>query len=506
MSQSQNNKRIFFNTFALYIRSILLLFISLYTSRITLEMLGVEDFGIYALVAGIVQMFAVFGNTLSAATQRFITYALREGDFENLRIVFRNCVSLHIVLGGIIAILLYMIGLWFLYNKLMVPPERLKAAHIVLQTTVVTFFFSMFSVSYNGLINAHEKMKAFAYISILEGILKLFSALVLKVISFDHLIIYSISILGTSVVLQLTYMTYSKKNFPEARDFRFSINPSLFKRIFAFAGWNLWGEGTMVLRNQGIDILINTFFGVVFNAAKGITNQIHHAVYQFISNFQAAVRPQLTMSVAQHDYRRTSELIFQGSRFSFYLMTIFAIPICISTREILSLWLVEVPPYAVELIRWTMAFLLLDTLSRFSIHAINATGDIRNYQLVVGGMKLLALPITFLFLKLGGSPVTGLVVNVGIEVVCLFLRLYFNKTQIDFAVMPFLLKVVLRCTLVFALSLILPCLAFINITHSFFIIVPLAILSSVCCIVIFGVTRQEYVLVMAKIRKVFAGL
>ncbi len=503
---TQNNKRIFKNTIALYIRSILLLLISLYTSRVTLQMLGVEDFGIYALVAGIVQMFAVFGNTLSAATQRFITYALGEGDFVNLRTIFRNSVSLHIVLGAIVAIVLYIVGLWFLYNKLNVPPERLKAAHVALQTTVVTLFFSMFSVSYNGLINAHEKMKAFAYISILEGVLKLSSALVLKIITFDHLIVYSILILGTSVIVQLTYMIYSKKNFPEARNFRFSIKPSLFKKIFAFAGWNLWGEGTMVLRNQGIDILINTFFGVVFNAAKGITNQIHHAVYQFISNFQAAVRPQLTMSVAQHDYRRTGELMFQGSRFSFYLMMIFAIPICISTREILSIWLVEVPPYAVELIRWTMAYLLLDTFSRLSIQAINATGNIRNYQLIVGGMKLLALPITYLFLKLGGSPVTGLVVNVGIEVVCLFIRQYFNKKQIDFAVMPFLIDVVLRCVLVFALALVLPSLVFVKITHSLFIIVPLAMLSSVCCIAFFGVTVQERKFAMAKIREALARL
>ena len=490
----------------MYIRSILLLLISLYTSRVTLQMLGVEDYGIYALIAGVIQMFAVFGNTLSGATQRFITYALGEGDFENLRTVFRNCVSLHLVLGGGIAFFLYFIGLWFLYHKLNVPPNRLKAAHIVLQTTVVTFFFSICSVAYNGLIIAHEKMKAFAYISILEGILKLLSAVVLKLFSLDHLIVYSILIVCVSIILQLTYISYSRKNFAEAQNFCFSIKASLFKKIFSFAGWNLWGEGTMVLRNQGIDILINTFFGVAFNAAKGITNQIHHAVYQFISNFQAAVRPQLTMSVARQDYNRTSELIFQGSRFSFYLMTIFAIPICISIREILSIWLVEVPPYSVELIRWTMVFLLLDTLSRFSIHAINATGNIRNYQLIVGGMKLLALPVTYVFLKLGGTPVTGLVVNVVIEIVCLFLRLYFNKRQIHFDIASFLRKVVIRCFVVFILAFLLPCLTYIKITHNIFLIVPIAMLSSFCCIAFLGVNKQEREFAACKIRERFAGV
>jgi len=488
--QSQNQK-IVKNTLALYIRSLFLLLINLYVSRVTLQVLGVEDFGIYTLIGGVVQMFAVVGSALVSTTQRFVSYSLGEGDFKKLQKIFHNCLSLHIVLGVFFALVILGLGLWLMHHQLDIPEGRMPAARVVLFTTVLTFYFSMVSLPYNGLIIAHEKMKAFAYISLLEGILKLSSLCALKLIEIDHLVGYSVLICVISLLIQATYATYSKRSFAEAQKFRFVISSDVFKQIFSFAGWNLWGEGTMVLRNQGIDILINTFFGVTFNAAKGIANQVSHAVNQFVSNFQAAVRPQLTMSVAQKNYQRTYELIFQGSRFSFYLMMVFSVPLCISTREVLSLWLGEVPIYAVELVRWTLVYLLLDTLTRFSIQAINATGKIRNYQLTVGVLKLLTLPITYLFLKHGSSPTIGLIVNVVIEVVCIFMRLYFNKVQIGMDMRLFFQKVISPCVGVYLCGIILPILFFEKVSRNLFLVVPVAVLSSVCSIWFLGLSSLE---------------
>lgn len=496
---SGKNKKIAKNTLFLYFRSILLLIINLYTSRVTLQMLGVEDFGVYALVAGVVEMFSMLGSTLASSTQRFITYALGENDEEKLKTVFCNSLTLHIIMGIVVCVLLEVVGIYFIYYKLSIPSTRLMASCVVLQTAIVSFFFNMISVPYNGLINAHERMKAFAYISIIEGCMKLGAAALLVFVSFDHLIFYSFLILLSNVALRLLYTSYSKRNFDEARNFKFSIDTVLLKKMFAFAGWNLWGEGSMVLRNQGIDILINTFFGVSFNAAKGISNQIHRAIYGFVSNFQAAVRPQLTMSVAQNNYRRTKQLIFQGSRFSFYLMSLFIVPLYISVNDVLELWLANVPPYAAELTRWTLIFILLDTLSRFSIHAINATGNIRNYQITVGGLKMCALPIAYFVLKLGGSPVTGLIVNVAIEVVCLFLRLYFNKKQIGMDVCLYMKDVVARCILVLIVAYTIS--YYLNLQSlAVFVSVPISFLSTTIVISILGVSKRERNMVYTKIK------
>lgn len=499
-NSSAHNKLIAKNTTVLYIRSIFLLLVSLYTSRVTLQVLGIDDFGIFTLVTGVVQMFSLLKGALSGASQRYITYALGENNMEKLKKVFSTSITIHIFMGVAMVLLLETLGLWFLYNSLNIPEERINVASIVMQCAIASFFFNMISVPYDALINAHERMTAFAYIGIIEAILKLLSAVVLTfIITYDKLTLFSILSLSIAILLRVIYNIYCKRNFEEARTIRYRVDKGLFRQMFVFSGWNLIGEGSLLLRNQGIDILLNIFFGVAFNAAKGICNQVQGAIFQFISNFQAAVRPQLTKSIAQNEYNRTYDLIMQGSRFSFYLMTFFSIPIFVNIEGILELWLTEVPPYSVELIRWTLIYLLWDTLSRFLIHSILSTGEIRNYQLLAGGTKLLAIPMAYACLKLGASPVIGIVVNIVLEIVCFVERLIFSKKQIGFPVSEYVVLTLQRCWLLFAAVLGLTMLFAAFVCSSLWISFPFSLIMTILFICSLGLKHDERIMFQQKI-------
>lgn len=498
-NHSENNKRIAKNTMILYIRSMFSLLVSLYTSRITLQMLGIEDFGIFMLITGVVQMFSLLKGALSGASQRYITYALGEDSLERLKTVFSTSLVIHIIMALAMVFLLETFGLWFLYNSLNIPEGRIEAANIVMQCAIAAFFFNMISVPYDALINAHERMTAFAYIGIIEVVLKLFAALTLTLITFDKLAFFSIMTLGISILLRVIYTAYCKRNFEEVRTVKYKLDKKLFKSMITFSGWNLIGEGSMLLRNQGLDILLNIFFGVVFNAAKGICNQIQNAIFQFISNFQAAVRPQLTMSIAQTDYNRTYSLIIQGSRFSFYLMTIFSIPIYVNIQDILEFWLSEVPPYSIELIRCTLIYLLWETLSRFLIHSILSTGKIRNYQLLAGGTKLFAIPMAYICLKLGASPIIGVVINIFLEMICFAERLVFSKKQISFPVMTFIKLSILRCWLLFLLGISISLLFDRFVSSFLWFSFPFSFIFSVLLIFVVGLKNDERTVIRNKL-------
>ena len=501
-SLTTNNKRIAKNTLLLYIRSILLIVISLYTSRVVLEVLGVDNYGIYNLVGGVVAMFSMLSGSMATASQRFITYSLGEGN-DKVEKVFSTSMTIHLLLGIFLAIILEIGGCYLIYNFLNIPVDRLTAAIWVLHCSVFAFFINVISIPYNALIIAYEKMAAFAYISILEAILKLLSVFILIFISFDKLIGYALFISSISLIQRLVYSIYCKRNFNEARNISIGVDKYYFRKMFAFAGWNLWGSGSLVLRNQGIDILLNLFFGVTINAAKGICNQVQNAIYQFVTNFQTAIVPQLTKSIALKEYVRAHGLIFQGSRFSFYLLSVLSIPLLLVTPQILSLWLVEVPEYTIEFVRLTLIYLLLDSLSRCLINAIQAEGNIRNYQVLVGGTKILTLPLAYLILILGGSPLTGIWANIIIEVVCLFLRLYFVRKSINFSVFKYLKGVVLHCWSVFLISVFILLLIKKYITDNVFFVVIISFCLSSLFIYCLGLTSQERCSIIRMAKSIF---
>lgn len=488
---SANNKRIAKNTLLLYGRSLFLIAISLYTSRVVLSTLGVQDFGIYNVVGGVVAMFTMLSSTMASASQRFITFALGTNDLVELKKVFSTSITLHVCLGAIIIVLLEIIGVWFLYNKLNIPTERIGVAFWVLQFSIATLFVNVISVPFNAAIIAHERMSAFSYISVLDGVLKLGVAVSLLLVNVDRLILYAALMFGITLLMRFIYSIYSHRHFEETRNIRLHIEKGLFKRMFSFAGWNLFGTGSAVLRNQGIDILLNMFFGVTVNAAKGVSNQVQHAVYQFVTNFQTAVNPQLTKSVAQNDYERTHTLIVQGSRFSFYLLTIFAIPIIVTAPQILSMWLVKVPRFSIDFVRWTFIYLLWDTLSRFLINTVLAHGRIKMYQIVVGGIKLFALPLAYIWLKLGGSPLVGIWINIILELACLCLRLYYNSKFNGLEWFVYIRKVVLRCWGVFCLALLCVYLVKQSLTDNFIFVILIAMGFSSVIIYSLGINRSE---------------
>lgn len=502
INNSANNKRIAKNTMFLYFRSILLILITLYTSRVILQSLGVSDFGIYNVVGGVVAMFSMLSGSMHAATQRFLTFALGKKDFTNLKKVFMTSISIHIAIGAIFVVLLEIGGTWFLYNKMNIPEERVNVAFWVLQFSIMTFFVNVISVPYNAAIIAHEKMAMFAYISILDGLLKLGIAFAIVFTPYDRLIVYALMMFGLSLLNRILYTIYSHRHFEETRHVRLGIEKGLFQEMFSFAGWNLFGSGSRLLRNQGIDILLNMFFGVTVNAAKGLCNQVHHAVYQFITNFQTAVNPQLTKSVAQTDFKRTHTLIIQGSRFSFYLMCLMSIPLIIVTPQVLSIWLTEVPEYTVEFVRWTLVYLLWDTLSRFLINAILAYGQIKTYQIVVGGTKFLVLPLAYIWLKLGGSPIVGIWSNIILEMLCLGQRLYFNHIYNGLSWFSYFMKVILRCWIIFGIALSTSFVFRIYVSNNFYILAIVSFLISVSIIALIGINKHERQIVITKVTSI----
>ncbi|MBO7562327.1 MAG: lipopolysaccharide biosynthesis protein [Bacteroidales bacterium] len=495
---SSSNKRIAKNTLLLYLRSLFLMLISLYTSRVILQSLGVEDYGIYNVIGGVVAMFSMLSSTMASASQRYITYAIGDNNFTKLRRVFTTSITLHVVIGIIVVLLIEIFGTWFLYNKLNIPQNRINIAFWVLQFSIATLFVNIIAVPFISIIIAYEKMSAFAYISILEGILKLLIALLLFISPIDKLLLYSALMFGSAFVILFIYTLYCTKHMSETKKIKLQVEKGLFHEMFSFMGWNLIGNGSLILRNQGIDILLNLFFGVTINAAKGICNQVQTAIYQLVSNFNTALNPQLTKAVAKHDIERIHFLIIQGGRFSFFLLCIFAIPIIITAPQLLSIWLVEVPPYSVAFVRWTMIYLLFDSLSRCLITSILSYGKIKTYEIVVGGTKLLALPMAYVWLRIGGSPLVGIWVNIILEVACLYLRLFFNQRYIRLEISLYIRNVILICWLVFLIPWGLLFLVRHYLTDNFILLLFISFFITALSIWVLGINKCERKIIIMK--------
>lgn len=492
MSEKSSNKRIAKNTLFLYFRSIIILVVTLYTSRIVLDVLGVEDYGVYNLVGGFVAMFSMISSTLASASQRFITYAMGENSEKKVNTVFSTSVSLHIIIAFISVVLLEVLGIYFINNHLNIPDGRTDDAIWVLHFSILALFFNIVSVPFNALIVAHEKMNVFAYISLVEVILKLAVVFLISHIAFDKLILYSAFITIVSIVVVCIYLLYCRKKFAEARALTLWVDNSIFKEMFAFSGWNLLGNGSMVLRNQGVDMILNVFYGVTINAAKGISNQVQSAVTMFVSNFVTALNPQLTKSIAAKDVERRDFLIYHGAQLSFYLYSLFIIPLLIVVPQVLSLWLVDVPEYSVDFVRWLLVYSLLDSLSRLLIISILANGKIRNYEIVVSTIKLMAMPLSYVLLAyVFKSPLIGVWINILLEVICLIVRLGYMHKLLNFDVLKYIKDVIARCVFIFFVALGLCYLFAHYVTDNLFVFVPVSIVVSGLIIFYLGIGSAE---------------
>src|SRR5690554_2679044 len=405
----------------LYFRMILTMLVSLYTSRVILNTLGVEDYGIYNVVGGVVSMFAFFNSAMSSATQRFLSYEIGKGDFVQLRKTFNATQIIHICIAVFIFILAETVGLWFVKNYLVIPPERLNAAIWVYHFSVLSFMVSIIQVPYNATIIAHERMNVYAYVSIIEVLLKLLIVFMLTWITYDKLILYGILHFGVMFLIAAIYRIYTRKNFEESK-FEVVKDKGLYKTLISYSGWNLFGNIAGVAQGQGINIILNIFFGPVVNAARGIATQVQSAVNSFVSNFQMAVKPQIIKSYAANEKDYMISLIIQSSKYSFYLLFILSLPIILEVDQILKIWLITVPEYASIFTVLVLVIILINSISGPLMTAVQAAGKIAIYQAVIGTLLFLTLPISYVFLKLGYPPEVTLYITIVIEVIALIFR------------------------------------------------------------------------------------
>ena len=452
---SDNSRRIAKNTVLLYFRMFLLMVVGLITSRVVLRALGQEDFGIYGAVAGVVTLFTVFTGSMSAAISRFITYELgREEEGTDLRKVFSTAVSIQLVLSAVIALLAEPIGLWWLQNKMVLPPERLEAARWVLHFSLISLVIQLVSVPYNADIIARERMDAFAWISIFEGLGKLAVAYCIAVSPVDKLVLYAALLALVSLLTRLAYGIFCRRTFPEAR-YNWKLDRKLFGRMFSFAGWNFIGSGSGILRDQGGNQLLNLFFGPVANASWLLASQVNGTVQKFVTSFTTAINPQITKSYASGDRDYMMSLVFKGSRMSVYLLLLVVCPVFFNAKFLVDLWLGAdaVPPDAVAFIRLILLYLMVESISYTMVTAMLATGDIRNYQILVGGLQLLNVPVAWLCLKLGAPAQCIYWVAIGVACCCLAARLHMLKGMIGLPVDRFLREVLLNEVRVVLLSM-----------------------------------------------------
>lgn len=491
------------NTLMLYFRMLLSMVVTLYTSRIVLNTLGIVDFGVYNIVAGVIVMFGFLNNAMTASTQRFLTYEKAKDNLAGLKKIFNISITIHLIIAVVILLLAESIGLWFLNTQLNIPDDRMIASNWVYQFSVISFVVSVYFVPYNAVIIANEKMNAFALLGIAEVALKLVVVFMLLLIDYDKLIVYSCLLLIVSVLIKISEKIYCSLSFDESKKNRFEWDSDLMKEMGDFAGWNLFGVVAGVGYSQGINIFLNIFFGTVVNASRGIAFQIQGAVSSLITNFQIVLAPVITKNYARNEYKQAFDLVFSSSKLSIYLLLIFSIPLIIETESILMWWLKVVPPYSVIFTQLIIVDLLISSLSGPLHILVQATGNIKRYQILVSGLLLLNVPFSYLFLKLGYSPEITISISIFFSALTLFARLFILHLNMKFPVTEYLKKVVFRILVVTIISWIIPYYVSFylqNVVLNFLIIGVISLISILMSVLAFGLDSIEKKFVFSKIR------
>lgn len=491
--QSANNKRIAKNTLFLYFRTILVMLIALYTSRVVLNVLGVEDYGVYNVVGGLVSMFSIISGSLSSAISRFITFELGKGSSERLKVIFSTSVNIQLGIALLVLILGELIGVWFLNYKMNIPDERMIAANWVLHCSLLTFVINLISIPYNACIIAHERMKAFAYVSILEVSLKLAVVYMLLVSPFDKLSTYAVLLVAVALIVRLTYGIYCKRHFEEC-SYSFVYDKTMIKEMTGFAGWSFFGYSAGIFNMQGVNILINLFFGVTVNAARGVAAQVDAAVTQFVNNFLVAVNPQITKSYAAGDMSYMFMLVCRAAKYAYFLLLIFVVPLFIEADMVLTLWLKVVPEYAPLFLRLALLGSLVYLLGNPMATAVLATGKIRTYQIWMALVGSLVFPLTWIAYEFGSPVYVTYLIYFGVYLLLIFVRLYIMKGLLNFPVTLFVKLVLLRLVVVTPVAFLVPGLIVYCMDDSlerFFLCCVISILSTCLSVYVLGLEREE---------------
>lgn len=452
---SENTRRIAKNTGFLYVRMLLMMGVAFYTSRVVLNALGVEDYGIYNVVGGVVAMFSFLMGMFTSTTQRFLNYEMGVGNLKRLNEIFSMSITLNAMIAVLIVLVSGIVGLWFINHKLVIPADRLMAAHWVFRFSLLAMAVTIISTPYNAVIIANERMSAFAYIAIVECLLKLGVAIVIAFCGGDKLIIYGALLVVVAVIVRSIYMVYCKRKFQECR-YRFYWNRRLFYEMGTFAGWDMYGNFAFVMFTQGVNILLNMFFGPAVNASRAIAVQVQIAIQGFADNFMMAVKPRITQDYAQGKRGEMFCLMFLSSKFSFFLLLLLCCPVLVETEAILKIWLGLVPAYSVIFVRLILLQMLFRILQAPLHTALYAIGKMRKYQLVDGSLLLLNVPVSYVLLRHGADAPTVFVVAVVVTIIALFALLYLLKKMIGFPmgryVKEILQKVVYVCGCLFVVN------------------------------------------------------
>ena len=486
-------RRIARNTLFLYFRQILIMAVSLYTVRVVLNVLGAEDYGIYNVVAGVVVLFGFVNSAMASGTQRFLNFYLGRGDTERVRETYSASLVIHAIIALVFVMLAETAGLWFVGSKLNIPEGRHGAAMAAYQLATVTSILNILRVPYNAVIIAYERMDFFAGVSILEAVLKLAVVFLLRLGSADRLILYAALLAAVSAVILLAYWLFCKKNFEAARFMRVR-NAPLVREMTAFSGWSLFGAAANVSCSQGTNIVLNVFTNVTVNAAMGIANQVNTAVYSFVSNFQTAFNPQIVKSWAEENRKYFIDLICGASKVAFFLLTFLAVPLLVNCEFVLSVWLGDVPEHSVRFVQLILVWSLIDSWNGPLYMSIQATGNIRKYQVLISLFIFMNLPLTIAAFLLGASPEWILVIRIATNLFNTVWRVFFLHPRIGLPRRRFAFGVLLRCSLVFAASLELTLLfggLFYGGTVRFFMTCVFSVFLNAALIMAFGLSGQE---------------
>lgn len=497
------NKTILKNTFLLYIRTFILLILGLYTSRITMQALGVENYGVINVVGGFVSMFSLLSGALTGACQRFLTYELGKEN-GNVRQVFSTTFYIHVILAILVLILAETLGLYFVNNKLNFPQDKMVEVHWLFQCSVISFVLNLLNIPYNALIIAYERMRAFAYISLIEAVLKLCIVYVLLLIPYSPLISYAILTLISSTTIRIIYQIYCRSSFNNASRLERVKDSHNFVSIFKFASWSFIGNSAYVLNSQGINIILNIFGGVIVNAARGVATIVENTITGFINNFTTSLNPQITKNYAQANYLRFADLLNLGIRVSYILSIVMILPIIFSINKVLDYWLTVYAPETPDFVIVTLCAVVFQAMSNPLMNAVNATGTVRTYQLIVGGINLLNLPISYILLYKGYPPLAVFICNFLITVILFLIRLLFVKylTKIDirncycsvfYKILP---SAILSGLLCYLLTML------IDITDIFSLVLrmTLSFLAVILCTLLMVTTKEEKKIILSYIR------
>lgn len=481
MSQSSdNNKRIAKNTMMLYFRMLFSMLVTLYTSRVVLEKLGVSDFGTYNVVGGICTLFTFLNGTLSSSTHRFLIYEIGRKNVEKLKRVFSTSLFNHVLIALFIFVLCETIGIWLLENKLVIEPDRMNAARVVFQFSIITCVLVILNTPFNAAIISHEKMTFFAYISVVEVVLRLAVVYLLCFSLWDNLMLYSLLLLIVQLIINICYYVYAKKYFVEAR-LSIKRDKSIQREMLSFASWCLVGNLSAIMSNQGFNILLNMFFGPGINAARGIAMQAQNAVIRFGSNFQMALNPQIIKSYAVGNLEYMRSLMYKSINYTFYLLFFLSLPVYLEIEYLLTLWLGTYPEKADVFFRYMLICTILDSLANPFPRVAEASGNVKKYQFITGGLILMNIPTSYFLLKIGLPVETTFVSMVLYAIAAVFAQYILVKDLAKLNLKEFCSKVVYRNVLIVLLSTVIPLYIRLTMADSFLRLVCVVSTSLLSC-------------------------